>query len=52
MRIILVISAIILLAMGILGLFAQFGWANVPLWRAILEIVIGSLVLIVGIKNR
>jgi|CryGeyStandDraft_6_1057127.scaffolds.fasta_scaffold64844_2 hypothetical protein len=52
MRMILIIAAIILLAVGILGLFPQFGWANVPLWRAILEIVVGGLVLIIGIRRR
>lgn len=49
---ILIIAAIILLAVGILGLFPQLGWANVALWRAILEIVVGGLVLIVGIRKR
>ena len=52
MRIILVIAAIILLAVGILGLFPQIGWANVPLWRAILEIVVGGLVLIAGMRKH
>ncbi|MGZ5491728.1 MAG: hypothetical protein ACXWE6_13460 [Nitrososphaeraceae archaeon] len=52
MRIILILAAIVLLAVGILGLFPQFGWAHVDLWRAILEIVVGGLVLIVGISRR
>jgi hypothetical protein len=52
MRIILIIAAIVLLAVGILSLFPQFGWASVPLWRAILEIVVGGLVLIIGIRTR
>jgi len=28
------------------------GWAHVQLWRAILEIVVGGLVLIVGVSRR
>ena len=52
MKIILILAAIVLLAVGILGLFPQFGWASVQLWRAILEIVVGGLVLIIGISNK
>ena len=52
MRIILILAAIVLLVVGILSLFPQFGWAHVQLWRAILEIVVGGLVLIVGISRR
>jgi hypothetical protein len=52
MRIILILAAIVLVVVGILGLFPQFGWANVTLWRAILEIVVGGLVLIIGIKKH
>ena len=52
MKIILILAAIVLLAVGILGLFPQFGWAHVELWRAILEIVVGGLVLIIGISRR
>jgi len=52
MRIILVIAAIVLLAVGILGLFPSVSWANVPLWRAILEIVVGGLVLIIGVRKH
>jgi hypothetical protein len=52
MRIILIIAAIVLLAVGILGLFPSIGWAHVELWRAILEIIVGGLVLIVGISRR
>jgi hypothetical protein len=52
MRFILIIAAIVLLLVGILGLFPQFGWASVPLWRAILEIVVGGLVLFIGISRR
>jgi hypothetical protein len=52
MKIILIIAAIVLLAVGILGLFPSIGWAHVELWRAILEIVVGGLVLIVGISRR
>jgi len=46
MGIILIIAAIILIVVGILGLFRSIGWANVQLWRAILEIVVGVIVLI------
>ncbi len=52
MRIILVIAAIVLLAVGILGLFPSIGWAHVELWRAILEIVVGGLVLIIGVRHH
>ena len=52
MRFILIIAAIILLVVGILGLFPQFGWAHVQLWRAILEIVVGGLVLIIGVRKH
>ena len=52
MKIILIIAAIILLVVGILGLFPSIGWANVPLWRAILEIVVGGLVLVIGVRSR
>ena len=52
MKLILIIGAIILLIAGILGLFPQVGWAHVPLWRAIVEIVVGGLVLIIGVKKR
>ena len=52
MRIILVIAAIILLVVGILGLFPSVSWAHVQLWRAILEIVVGGLVLIIGVRKH
>ena len=52
MRAILFISSIILLAVGILGLFPSVSWAAAPLWRSILEIVVGVLVLIPGIRRR
>ena len=52
MRFILIIAAIVLLVVGILGLFPQFGWAHVPLWRAILEIVVGGLVLFIGVRRH
>ena len=52
MKLILIIGALVLLVVGILGLFPQIGWANVPLWRAIVEIVVGGLVLIIGVKKR
>jgi hypothetical protein len=48
MRAILMIAAIVLLVVGILGLFPSMGWAHVQLWRAILEIVVGGLVLIIS----
>jgi hypothetical protein len=52
MRFILIIASIILLVVGILGLFPSFSWAVVPLWRAILEIVVGGLVLIIGLRQH
>ena len=52
MRIILSIAAIVLLVVGILGLFPSIGWAHVELWRAILEIVVGGLVLIIGVRKH
>ena len=52
MRVILMIAAIVLLVVGILGLFPQFGWASVQLWRAILEIVVGGLVLFIGWRTH
>jgi len=51
MRFILIIAAIILAVVGILGLFPSIGWAQVQLWRAILEIVVGGLVLIIGVRQ-
>lgn len=42
------LAAIVLLVVGILGLFPSIGWAHVQLWRAILEIVVGGLILIIG----
>jgi hypothetical protein len=52
MRIILILAAIVLAIVGILGLFPSIGWAHVQLWRAILEIVVGGLVLIIGVRQR
>ena len=52
MRIILILAAIVLAVVGILGLFPSIGWAHVQLWRAILEIVVGGLVLIIGVRQR
>jgi len=52
MRFILIIAAIILVIVGILGLFPSISWAHVQLWRAILEIVVGGLVLIIGARTR
>ncbi|MBU2563587.1 MAG: hypothetical protein KJ568_03960 [Actinobacteria bacterium] len=52
MRIILILAAIVLLVVGILGLFPQVGWASVQLWRAILEIVVGGLVLLIGVRTH
>lgn len=52
MRIILILAAIVLLVVGILGLFPSIGWAHVELWRAILEIVVGGLVLIIGVRTH
>jgi hypothetical protein len=52
MRLILIIAAIILTVVGILGLFPSIGWAHVQLWRAILEIVVGGLVLLIGVRQR
>ncbi len=45
------LAAIVLLVVGILGLFPSMGWAHVQLWRAILEIVVGGLVLIIGLRR-
>jgi hypothetical protein len=52
MRLILIIAAIVLLVVGIAGLLPQFGWAHVQLWRAVLEIVVGGLVLLIGVRTR
>lgn len=52
MRFILIIAAIVLAVVGILGLFPSIGWAHVQLWRAVLEIVVGGLVLIIGVRQR
>jgi cytochrome b subunit of formate dehydrogenase len=52
MRFILIIAAIVLLVVGILGLFPQFAWAHTQLWRSILEIVVGGLVLLVGVRRN
>ena len=52
MRFILIIAAIILAVVGILGFFPSIGWAHVQLWRAILEIVVGGIVLIIGVRQR
>ena len=52
MRSILILAAIVLAVVGILGLFPSVGWAHVQLWRAVLEIVVGGLVLIIGVRQR
>lgn len=52
MRVILMLAAVVLLVVGILGLFPSMGWAHVQLWRAILEIVVGGLVLIIGWRTH
>ena len=52
MRFILIIAAIVLLVVGIAGLLPQFGWAHVQLWRAVLGIVVGGLVLLIGVRTR
>ena len=52
MRIILILASIVLVVVGILGLFPSIAWAHVELWRAILEIVVGGLVLIIGVSRR
>ena len=52
MKLVLIIGALVLLVAGILGLFPQIGWASIPLWRAIVEIVVGGLVLIIGVRKR
>ena len=52
MRFILIIAAIVLAVVGVLGLFPSIGWAHVQLWRAVLEIVVGGLVLIIGVRQR
>ncbi|MHB1346144.1 MAG: hypothetical protein ACYCXK_01525 [Candidatus Humimicrobiaceae bacterium] len=52
MRFILILAAIVLVIVGILGLFPSIGWASVQLWRAVLEIVVGGLVLIIGVRQR
>ena len=48
MRVILMVAAVVLLVVGILGLIPSMGWAHVQLWRAVLEIVVGGLVLLIG----
>jgi uncharacterized membrane protein (DUF2068 family) len=52
MRAILMIAAVVLLVVGILGLIPSMGWAHVQLWRAVLEIVVGGLVLIIGWRRH
>ncbi|MHB8278084.1 MAG: hypothetical protein ACYDIA_10590 [Candidatus Humimicrobiaceae bacterium] len=52
MRFILILAAIVLAIVGVLGLFPSIGWAHVQLWRAVLEIVVGGLVLIIGVRQR
>ena len=52
MRFILILAAIVLAVVGVLGLFPSIGWAHVQLWRAVLEIVVGGLVLILGARQR
>ncbi|MHB8280313.1 MAG: hypothetical protein ACYDIA_22065 [Candidatus Humimicrobiaceae bacterium] len=52
MRFILILAAIVLAVVGVLGLFPSIGWAHVQLWRAVLEIVVGGLVLIIGVRQR
>ena len=51
MGIVLSIGGIILFVMGILSLFRSIGWAHVKTWRAILEIVIGALILLFAILS-
>lgn len=52
MRFILILAAIVLAVVGVLGLFPSVGWAHVQLWRAVLEIVVGGLVLIIGVRQH
>ncbi len=52
MRFILILAAIVLAVVGVLVLFPSIGWAHVQLWRAVLEIVVGGLVLIIGARQR
>ena len=52
MRSILILAAIVLVVVGVLGLLPSFGWAHVQLWRAVLEIVVGGLVLIIGVRHH
>ncbi|MHB1376272.1 MAG: hypothetical protein ACYCXB_02480 [Candidatus Humimicrobiaceae bacterium] len=52
MRFILILAAIVLAVVGVLGLFPSIGWAHVQLWRAVLEIVVGGLVLIIGVRQH
>lgn len=52
MRFILILAAIVLAVVGVLGLFPSIGWAHVQLWRAVLEIVVGGLVLIIAARQR
>jgi|APFre7841882724_1041349.scaffolds.fasta_scaffold13005_5 hypothetical protein len=40
------IAAIVLIIMGILGLIRKLGWAHTQVWRAVLEIIIGVVVII------
>ena len=47
MRVVLIIIAIILLIAGVLGFLPLFGWAYVPVWGLIFEIVAGVLVAII-----
>ena len=51
MGIVLFIAGIILFVVGILSLFRSIKWAYVNTWRAILEIVVGALILIFGILS-
>jgi hypothetical protein len=51
MGIILFIGGIILFIVGILSLFRSIRWIHVKTWRAILEIVIGALIIIFAILS-
>ncbi len=50
MNVILIILGAILIILGFLGVIRtrSIKWATLPLWRAVLEMIIGIAVLVIG----
>ncbi len=52
--IIIIILGIVLIVLGFLGVVRSrsIRWANVPLWRAMVEMIIGIIILVIGFMKQ